>query len=77
MIFKPKPFAMGLMLTGGIALTVAGTRQLSGYISSITVGESTGMPPGFSMIILGTAFLCFSIGYSIGERIIENMEINK
>lgn len=69
MKFRPKPFIMGLMVTGGIALTVAGTRTLSGYISSITVGESSGMPPGFMLVVLGTAFLCFAIGHITGELI--------
>jgi hypothetical protein len=65
------------MIPGGIALTVAGTRQLSGYIDSITVGESSGMPPGFMFIVFGTAFLCFAIGYITGEMMKEYTEINQ
>jgi len=76
MKFRPKPFILGLMLTGGISLTAAGTRQLSGYISSITVGESSGMPPGFMFIILGSASLCFAIGYLTGGITNENTEVN-
>lgn len=77
MKFSPKPLILGAMITGGIAITVAGTRKLSGYIDTITVGESSGMPPGFMLIILGTAFLCFSIGYSIGEKIIYKLDMDK
>jgi len=77
MKFRPKPLILGFMIPGGIALTVAGTRQLSGYINSITVGESSGMPSGVMLIILGTAFLCFAIGYSIGEMLQEITEKNQ
>lgn len=71
MKFSPKPFILGLMITGGIALTAAGTRQLSGYVSSITVGEFTLMPPGFSLILIGSAISLFALGYTVGEMMFE------
>ncbi len=73
MKIRPKPLILGSMLSGGVGLTVAGTRQLSGYISSITIGESaTGMPPGFMLIVLGSASLSFSLGHITGELIGEH-----
>lgn len=77
MKFRPKPLILGFMIPGGIALTVSGTRELSGYIDTITVGESSGMPPGFMMIVIGTGILCFAIGHTTGEMLQELTEISQ
>lgn len=50
---------LGVMITGGISLTVAGSRSLQGIV---TVYSGPGIPIGLVAVILG----CVSMGVSAG-----------
>ena len=73
MKFRPKPLILGSFVTGGIALVVGGGRLLSGYMSTLVIGE-IGMPPGLLLIIIGCVLFGFGMGHTTGIMKINQIE---
>lgn len=67
MRIQPEYLILGSMVTGGIALTVAGVRTFASYLDSILLNTPGSPPPGLFPMILGAAMLGFSLGYVSGE----------